>query len=495
MKNFKKYILGGISIIVLVIQVSCKKEFLEIIPKGQTIAVNTSDYEKILNAINISILFDASVYRGDEMAGLQPFFANMNSEILLRQQRLFRYEDRVYNNEQVASEIADPSSYIRKLYLFNKVINEVLESKGGTEAKKAALLAEAKVGRAICNFMFLTDFTKPYNATTAAQDLGIPNLTLADVTQKDFKRGTLQEGYDLVIKDLTDALPNLGPIIHRRKISKLAAEFYLTRVYLAMSNFIAAKTHIDAAFLELPKATIPMALYDYTVVLNPDNQTAPGTWFPDGGFGFNNEPIGANRTDIIYNVTAGWYQFYSVDAFNFSPQTAALYTTTDRRLSFYSPFESNTANRKPLGMRRRLSGLFDGIEVGPSLQDMYLMRAEISARANELTGAVADLETLRVKRIAGSGANVPSNIIADQQALVRFILDERIREFAITGLRWLDMRRLSQDPIYKNHIDYIHEIYNADGTVQSSYPLKPERFALKFGERMLTESNGLEENP
>jgi hypothetical protein len=495
MKIFKKYILGSAILLVLLSQVSCKKEFLEVIPKGQTIAVNTEDYEKILNANYLMSSFNASVYRGDEMAALQPHFDNMAGNLLRRQQRLFRYEDRVYDADQLPDEITEVSNYIRKLYLFNKVINEVMNSEGGTEAQKMSLLAEAKAGRAICNFMFLSDFTKPYNATTAATDLGIPNLTVADVNLRDFKRETLQQGYDMVIKDLTDALPNLDVLTHRRKISKLAAEFYLARVYMTMSNFAAARIHLDAAFAEVTKSAIPMELYDYSVVLNPENPDAPGSWLPDTGLGFDNEPLAANNMEIIYNVTAGWFQFQAVDAFVFSPETGNLYGPTDRRLNLYTPYLLFSGETYPNGMRRRTSGFFTGTDVGPSLPDLYLMRAECKARANDLTGAVVDLEILREKRVSGTAAKVPSNVTGNREALVRFILDERIREFAITGLRWLDMRRLSLDPVYSNHIKYAHKIYNEIGNVASTYQLKPERFALKFGERMLKESNGLEENP
>ncbi|WP_159451651.1 RagB/SusD family nutrient uptake outer membrane protein [Pedobacter africanus] len=495
MKIFGKYILGSFALMVAIVQVSCKREFLEIVPKGQAIAITTADYEKLLNANYLATTFTAGVYQGDEMAALQPDFSNLEGSELLRQQRLFKYEARVYDVAELPNEITGETNYIRRLYLFNKIINEVMDSKGGSDDQKRALLAEAQAGRAICNFMFLSDFTKPYNVNTAGNDLGIPNLTVADVTQKDFKRGTLQAGYDLVIRDLNEALPNLGALTHRRKISRLAAEFYLSRVYIAMNNFAAAKTHLDAAFLEAQKAQIPMKLYDYTMVLDADNPDAEGSWLPDGFFGLENVPIAANNTETIYNINAGWFQFQAVNAFVFGPQTAALYGSTDRRLNLYSPFQLFTTTAYPLGMRRRNTDFFTGINVGPSLPDLYLMRAECKARSNDLSGAVTDLQILRAKRIAGTAALVPSGIATNQQALVRFILDERIREFAITGLRWLDMRRLSVDPVYSNHIKFTHKIYDQDGIEKSSYELKPERFALKFGERMLNESNGLQENP
>ena len=495
MKIFKKYIVITLTAAALFNAIGCKKEFLEIVPKGQAIAINTSDYENILNANYITSQFTANVYLGDEMAAIQPGFNNMPAERGRRYRRLFQYEDRVYNADQLPDEVTDADNYIRKLYLFNKVINEVMDAQGGTESQKLSILAEAKVGRAICNFMFLSDFTKPYNQTTAATDLGIPNLTVADVTQKDFKRGTLQQAYDLILSDLKSSLPNLNILTHRRKISRLAAEFYLARVYMAMNNYPEAKIHVDAAFEEVSKSVIPMALYDYTVVLNPDDQDVPGTWFPDFGFGLMGEPLAVNNTQTIYNVTCRWFDPVSVDGIVFSPQTASLYAATDRRLNLYTTYSYSEDAEYPLSMRRRNTGFFTGIDVGPSIADLYLMRAECNARANNLSEAVSDLQILRTKRIPGSAAQVPTAVASDQQALVRFILDERIREFAISGLRWLDMRRLSQDPVFKNHIKLDHKVYNQAGTVVSTFTLRPERYALKFGERMLNESNGLEENP
>ncbi len=70
------------------------------------------------------------------------------------------------------------------------------------------------------------------------------------------------------------------------------------------------------------------------------------------------------------------------------------------------------------------------------------MRAELKARADDLAGAKADLKPLRSKRMPANIVAIPSGIANDKEALVRFILEERIREFAISGMRWMDMRRL-----------------------------------------------------
>ncbi|MCK7556360.1 RagB/SusD family nutrient uptake outer membrane protein [Chitinophaga sedimenti] len=493
MMTNKRYFLYAVLVIGLVAQVSCKKEFLEIVPKGQQIASTTKDYRQILNT-NYLMQSTAGVYMGDEIIAFQPFF----NEHRLRVQRLFKYADRIYEADGLPDELSDETGYIRKLYLFNKIINEVMDSKGGAETEKKAILAEAKAGRAVCNFMFLTDFSTPYNPATANSELGIPELTQADVTLTNFKRLTKKENYESIIKDLTAAIPDLGPLEHRRKISRLAAQFYLARIYMAMQNFTAAKQQLDDAFAEIPRANIPLALYDYNKVLDPDS---PETWFPMliGAF-LIGTPLPAENTQTIYgiDVSAMSYVGGNANVFLMSPHTVSLFDPQDKRPNMYDSLEFNGAAVFPLGMKHPIGFI---TPVGPSLPDLYLMRAECRARDNDLAGAISDIEFLRAKR-TGAPA-VPAAAAANREALVRYILDERIREYTFTGLRWLDMRRLSVDPVYGNHVRYTHEVRsyvdtNNDGIpgdVVETYQLDPKRFALKFGERMLRESKGLEENP
>lgn len=441
------------------------------------------DYDQILNASDIMIAFMASAYQGDEVGLQEKFFDGVGRRL----QRLFRHEDRVYQPDELPVEITDAGSYVNRLYLFNKVINEVMESQGGTEEQKSNILAQARVGRALCNLMFLNDFSLPYDPATASQLLGIPLITAADVTQRKFERVTIQESYDFVIRDLTEAIPDLGPVKHRRKFSKAAAEFFLGRVYLYMGQFEDARKHIDNVFAELDKANIALALYDYNDVLAPG-----GEWGADMDFGFgpSNKPLDANNTEILYNVVVNTFHYASANAVVISPETAALYNESDKRLALYSDTELFGSYIFPKGMRR-----YPGFSsnAGPSVPDLYLMRAELKARAGDLNGAASDVEYLRAKRMSDD-IEVPANIASDQNALVKFILDERIREFPLTGLRWLDMRRLSVDPIFKHTLTYKHNIYNEEGNVVHTYTLRPERFALKFGERMLSENDGLVEN-
>lgn len=466
---------------------SCSKSFLEIEPKEYVIAKNTKDYEQMMNTAFLTYTFVASGYLSDEVAVQQMYFDGAR----LRTQRLFKFEDRVYQPDELPQEVEASTSYITLLYLFNKVINEVMQSTGGSEEKKRAILAEAKVGRAVCHLSFVNDFALPYNEATAATDLGIPLITKAEVTETKFVRSSNKEVYDHILNDLTEALPDLGPVIHRRKFSKAAAEFYLGRTLLYMGRFQEAKTHIDGAFTALAGANIPVELYDYNIVLDPDT---PETWLPDlFGLRLSNKPIASANTQTIYNIEASSFFIDEMSTYLFTPETALLFDPADKRLLMFGetePFGGTTVF--PKGMRR-YSGDF-GHDIGPSLPDLYLMRAELKARTNDLTGATEDLEFFRGKRMPANIATVPANIASSQDALVRFILEERIREFALSGMRWFDMRRLSVDPKYNNTVKYTHQSYDEDGNVVETYTLRPERFALKFGERMLAGNQGLEEN-
>ena len=92
-------------------------------------------------------------------------------------------------------------------------------------------------------------------------------------------------------------------------------------------------------------------------------------------------------------------------------------------------------------------------------------------------------------------AEVPSAIATNKDKLVAFIFEERLRELALTGYRWFDMRRLSIDPDYSDLVGYTHKLYNEEGEVLETYGLTPDRFVLRFGRLVLSQNPNLIENP
>jgi hypothetical protein len=462
--------------------VACKRDFLEVTPAGKLIATKTSDYDLLLNSLTLGNQFMTySQAMGDEMAAIEPYYAGAT----IQQQRSFQWVNTIYEQNEDAPEITYPT---KALYIYNIVINEVLSSTGGSEAQKNALQAEALAGRAWTYFQLINFFGKPYVAATAATDPGFPIIDKASVTLNSFPRGTVKEAYDFIIKDLQTAIPNLSATpLHRFRMSRPAAEALLGKVYLSMGLYNEALPHLNTAMTDIGTSSYPVRLYDYNVTFGTG-----GAFLPNSVTGPTLPNLYNYEESLYSRQTAGDWTSAS-NALLLSPATVALYGASDLRRNFVktTPYPSGAAF--PLGMARK-AGPFSPI-IGMLVPDLYLMRAEVRARLNDLSGAKADVEALRVKRMPAVDAPVPGVIASDRVSMVKFILDERIREFSALGYRWLDMRRLSVDPEFQSTVKYSHTLYTSGGTVSSTFTLKPERLTFKLPPKVLAENPGMQDNP
>lgn len=478
-------------VLAMAILASCGKGFLDLQPKGKVIVQATSDYDLLFNNGNLIINnVDVGVPMGDEVIAFDNYF----SAATTRSQRLFQWDDVIYDPGVFANEM---STLMTSLYVYNKVINEVMNSTGGTDAQKSALLAEAKANRAWINFSLINLYGKPYNAATAGTDPGYPIVTTADVTQTVFTRGTVQAMYDFIIKDLTDAIPDLPVTIRSRiRMGKAAAEELLGKVYVFMGRYTDAKGQLDAALADLANTgagtvLTTMALYDLNVTMVPG-----GTWgynaVTTASSDFNGVPIQANYTENIVcrAVSINVWTFNS-NEYTLSPQAAQLYGSTDRRLNFFTTKPYGVATAYPMTGALRRNGP-SGLQNGMTIPELYLLRAECEARLNDSTDAKADLLVLRTKRMSSTAAPVPTGLT--QLQLIQFVLDERIREFALQGYRWFDMRRLSVDPLFSANT-YTHTLYSPTGALSATYALRPERFTLQFPQAVIDQNPGMQNNP
>ncbi|GAB1473511.1 hypothetical protein MASR2M69_09520 [Bacteroidota bacterium] len=157
------------------------------------------------------------------------------------------------------------------------------------------------------------------------------------------------------------------------------------------------------------------------------------------------------------------------------------YSSSDLRRRMFSNKDYMTGATTLPGYQRCSPS---AVNWGASLPDLYLMRAECKARTNDLTGAKSDLETLRKTRMPLADAIVP---VTSKDAMIRFVLDERVREFAGTGMRWFDMRRLSTDPDY-NNIDYTRPFGSETLTLQN------KRLTMKIPAKILLYNPNMVDN-
>lgn len=480
-KKYLIYVLGVVSSFV-----SCGKSFLEITPKGKFIASKVSDYDLLFQ--NTTLIntgtspANAQVPMGDEVAVVDPYFNGAQ----LRTQRLFRWEDKVYNDDEDAFEML---AIMPQLYTYNKIVNEVMDAQDGTTEQKEALRAEGRANRAWAFFMLGNYYGAPYSAATASTALSIPLLTEADVAKTSFQRATVAQVYDFMVKDLSESIPYLpkNPAL-RTRMSRAAAEALLGKIYLFMGRYEESLVSLNQAFNDLP-TTFATQLYDLNTTM-----AVGGTWGYDPNWALTSYqslyPPAWNNIENLFPKQHGLNGWNSeLSDILLSPETFALFSANDQRLKFFTPQPSGGGKFAVPGLRRRNSGT--QAQFGVRLAEMYLLRAEANARLGSITEAIKDLETLRVKRMPAAEAKVT---LTAKNLLIQFVIEERLREFALQGQRWFDMRRLSVDPLFAGK-EYTHVYYDADGKEKQRITLRPERLTMRFPEKVMTENPGMPNNP
>lgn len=460
--------------------VSCKKDFLSLVPQGEQVAVNTADYALLMNDPGPAQFTYAGGWQGpaimgDDMAAESSLF----NQSQLVTQAAFRWDDQIFRIED--SDFTT-TIWLSNLYQINKVINEVMQSKGGTDQQKKEVMAEAQASRAWIYFQLINFYGKPYLSTTAATDPGFPIILTADINVSTFTRGTVQETYDFIIRDFTNAIASL-PINSKNGIhfNKSAAEGLLGKVYLFMGKNMEALSLFNAAFTDNAARTQPARLYDYNQEFGVN-----GKFMPINYDGPSNSP-GVNYNDFTESlVSRSFYNYtyagngYENDPFVLAPTASALFKSSDLRLKFYAP-EFPYTQPNPSGRLRKYA--YKYTQFGLQISELYLLRAEVKARLNDLSGAKTDLETLRENRMSAD-IGIPANVATNQAALIKYVFEERIREFAMEGYRWFDMRRESVDPIFSGKT-YTHTLFNFNETtgqdaIGATYTLRPQRLTLRL---------------
>lgn len=488
--DMKTNIIPSILTGLLFLSSSCNN-FLDIRPKGMEIASTTDHYNGLFNSTSlfsyqnirnqpggVTLTLGASeapLYLGDDLFSSAVYLESA----AVSQQNMFKWVDDIYLPDEEANEWG---AYYGHLYAYNLVAQDVMGSTGGTDQKKKELLAEARACRAFELFMVSNIFGQPYNEATATNDLAVPIVTKPDITQTSFTRPTNREFYDFLIKELSESVSNLNPTtISRLRLSKAGGYYMLGMVYFQMREYQKALAELKNALAAMSSSTITMRLYNYNTTMNAAPPTgwylATQPWKGASGY-----PLQYNSEEVIFLKQVAYNATITRGALYLKPEILNLYGSTDqRRKMFYNKNQSNGTITLPGSMRNSPTSF----NYGPGLPNLYLMLAECKARTNDLAGCKADLELLRSNRMPTANATVT---VSTQDAMIRLALEERHREFASTGIRWMDMRRLSGDAVY-NNVDGIHTID------ASTFTLKKTRLTMRIPPFILAFNPGMQDNP
>ncbi|PKB42527.1 SusD-like starch-binding protein associating with outer membrane [Cellulophaga sp. RHA19] len=389
--------------------VSCD-DYLEIQPEGKVIPESLEEFRAVLTK-GYDIFPEQKsrvAYRTDELV------LDENSFDFPSYKDVYTWKD-ANPDPQTA-----PYPYIQmynSIFYANHVIEDGKDKIEDSEEKNQ-LLGEAYALRAYAHFDLVNLYGKPYNATTASSDTGVPLALEIDLEQV-FTPVSVQAVYSQVLKDIatSKSLLNVtkfdaGLNYRFTKTAILALE---TRVHTYMNNSDAALTAVNAA----------LSLNKELVNLN-DTPELPNTFT-------SVESIMA--LEDVFDSSVRNSSFISDDL-------VAIYdTTNDLRFGLYFNVDGSSYKAAKGGDQK--------FKCSFRVSDLVLLKAEAQAKLGALDEAKATLLAFMQNRYQSAHMTSLTTGINAMSAneFMQELYTERWRELALEGHRWFDLRRSNQKAI------------------------------------------------
>lgn len=419
---------------------SCKKNFLDTIPRQQTDAdLVIKDLPGTRAAmIGTYSLLQSEAYYGRTLPILPEL---MSDQVYLSRKNSNRYQS--YDQYGVATSDSYASETWSQIY--RVIVNaniliakaEALDYPATEVAEAQHIIGEAYTARALAHFDLVRLFAMPYNYTADAGHMGIPIILKSGYDKADLqtpKRNTVKEVYAQVIDDLKKAItlmpekPVGFALSNKGHLSVFAAKSLLARVYLYQGDWInAEKTATEV--IGANKYTL-LARDKYVEDYKKQNNTE--TIFEVQYNTTNN--LGSNALVNFCLQTGSYGDALATD------DLYAKYTATDVRRSFMVIGKRNSSGAEnPAVLITKFNNITtfeEGIKVF-RLSELYLIRAEARAKQAGMDALAAkDLDVVAQRADAAKTATTLTGT-----ALQDLIIAERRKEFAFEGHRLFDLTR------------------------------------------------------
>jgi len=311
--------------------------------------------------------------------------------------------------------------------------------------------------RATAFYNLIQIFAMPYDSTSASKDLGIPLPLTPDLTAK-VGRSTQSQCYSQIITDLNSSIDLLPDKPSSKTLpSKAAVYGLLSRIYLEMGSYSRSLIY----------ATECLSLYNQLQdfnKLNPSAFPVYPNFSPEEMF--HASLAGSMGDSFESQIDSNLYRSFNDPN---DLRLAIYFYDNNGEIEFNSQFDNH--NNTPATI---------------STDEIYLTKAECEARLNDIASAMNDLNSLLITRWK-TGTYKPYTANSADDA-VNIILLERRKELVMTGLRWLDLRRLNKDSRFS-----ITLYRNINGTTYTLPPNDP-RYALPIPDNEIS-LNPIQQNP
>lgn len=438
-------------IFTLALFLSACNKFLEVKPKGIVIPEKLKDYELMLSSREMNFSYSTVMLQiADE------YYEEFDDLSTVPAANAYYWRPVIDRND--SDNPAVWGEMYNTIYHANVIINNVLNTKDGTDALRQSVLGEALVIRADCYFNMLLLFAKAYDPATAATDPGLPLVSSTNVTDKVPARSSVQVTLDSMINGVTRSIPAL-PLtnIVRHRATKYAAYGLLARIYLYMHNFDEAGKYAG------------LALTGPHTLLNYNNYAKVGD-FPSMDV---HPEVLLQRGSLDYMLPGNA---------KVQKELKDLYEPSDLRGTLLY-------REVPVGSGYYFYNESPGwFSFGSTYPEMYLTKAEALARKDQPAAAMDVLNMLRRNRIVTANY-IPLSATDKEDALKKILLDRR-KELAFRGQRWMDMKRLDQE----GRMPRVERKVRGTGVVKATLEPKSKQYVFQIPARVQQFNPGMQLN-
>ncbi|WP_159516938.1 RagB/SusD family nutrient uptake outer membrane protein [Sunxiuqinia indica] len=397
-------------ILLIVLLAGCR-DYVDIDPVGNNRElIYTEDYRSLMNGYsNMEYGWSYPMVSCDDAAFSETYAGSVSDLV----GRVYTWQDFFYVE---GNQDSDWNNLYKTIYYANVVSDGVMDSKDGTEMKKKEILAEAKVHRAYSYLCLVNMYAPHYNPATATTDKSVPLLLTSNLFAK-LNRASVENVYKQILIDLTEALEYLPDEAQFNVLpSKAAAYALLARADLYMGEYEQALTDAQASL-------------DLNSRLNDLNLYASNPWA---------YPVLLQNEEVLLSKKAT----YSFIGTPLSSDVLSLLGPDDLRYSVYTaPGYSFSPSHDSRAYAIQYYSYTNGLNVGPTVPEVMLIKAESQARTGNDEGAIATINSLREKRFT-SGSDYEISLAAGESAL-DYVLTERRIELMGRGFRWFDQKRFN----------------------------------------------------
>lgn len=380
------------SIIVFAVAFSGCAKFTDIMPKGKNLLSSVGDLNLLLN----TPFNNFSVCRTTNLTS-SIYYTDINNTFNVPT-KTFAYALLFWDESVDRVGLRENCNIYEPIYAVigqtcNPVISRI-DAASGSQIFKDRYKAEALVLRAWFHYLSVNLFAKAYDPATAATDGGVPYSLDTDLMSIPTPKYTVAEVYELILKDLDDAIALnalLDEGVNQQRVGKSFAYAVQARVFLSMRRYndalIAARNSLAINSIIDNHNNM---LVDYPVTGVSPN---PKGWA---------RPTFSSKEDL-FNVPAVMYLNW------FAPELLAVfdpnsvlfnYMPTQVNIPFAGDFGGSYHGMPGEKAVWTLGGTMSEVSgIGLTTVDMHLIEAECLMHTNNLSAAKEKLELIRRYRI------------------------------------------------------------------------------------------------